>query len=351
MSDWLVREPSSSRATLGSGPLGFLEFSSGDMSYDQGGAGRVLGTEWEAPIVNEMVLQQLMQMGFGRNRAIRALYFGGPNVSSAVSWVCDHKDDANIDEKLLIRRRKQLTREEFMQQAEENRRRTELHYKNAENTACKTPGMEIASSRKETQTAKQRERELARKKWLEEKKKERLEEQHARERVRMQLEEDKRRRRRKQGLPEELTDREKAALEEKRRQREAEEAAETEAAKFVEPIGTLSELRNILVDMKRALRNETVFKAACNALLKYLGNVARCPDDGRFRRIRLDNAVFQRSVATVPGGTHFLELCGFKMDWWGQSLIMPRHAVNQDLLNGVGLILHSGINNPFFGSM
>ena len=112
MSDWLVREPSTSRATLGSGPHGLLEFSSGDMSYDQGGAGRERGIEWEAPIVNETVLQQLMQMGFGRNRAIRALHFGGPNVSSAVSWVCDHEDDANIDEKLLIPRRKQLTREE-----------------------------------------------------------------------------------------------------------------------------------------------------------------------------------------------------------------------------------------------
>ena len=51
---------------------------------------------------------------------------------------------------------------------------------------------------------------------MEEKKKEKLEEQRARELVRVKLEEDRRRRRRKQGLPEELTAKEKAVLEEKR---------------------------------------------------------------------------------------------------------------------------------------
>lgn len=55
-----------------------------------------------------------------------------------------------------------------------------------------------------------------RQKYLEERKKEKLEEQRARELVRVKLEEDRRRRRRKQGLPEELTAKEKAVLEEKR---------------------------------------------------------------------------------------------------------------------------------------
>lgn len=56
----------------------------------------------------------------------------------------------------------------------------------------------------------------ARKKLIEEKKREKQEEQHAREKIRLRLEEDRKERRRKLGLSEELTEDEKAVLEEKR---------------------------------------------------------------------------------------------------------------------------------------
>ncbi len=43
------------------------------------------------------------------------------------------------------------------------------------------------------------------------------------------------------------------------------------------------------------------------------GNVARAPEEDRFRRIPLGGAAFQSRVAVVPGAVEFLEACGFQV--------------------------------------
>jgi len=48
--------------------------------------------------VNELLLQQLMDMGFPRNRAEKALKVtGGTNVDKAMDWIFNHMDDVDID--------------------------------------------------------------------------------------------------------------------------------------------------------------------------------------------------------------------------------------------------------------
>jgi len=48
--------------------------------------------------VNELLLQQLMDMGFPRNRAEKALKLtGGTNVDKAMDWIFNHMDDTDID--------------------------------------------------------------------------------------------------------------------------------------------------------------------------------------------------------------------------------------------------------------
>lgn len=137
-----------------------------------------------------------------------------------------------------------------------------------------------------------------------------------------------------------------------RLKREAEENAKrAQSARFVKPVGTLAELRQRLVEMKQHTTDDGTFKTACSTLLKYMGNVARNPDEEKYRRIRLGNAVFQQRVASVNGGVEFLELCGFKKDDEGEFLTMPRETVNKELLNGVGGLLDSALKNPFFGSL
>lgn len=76
-------------------------------SYGPVGAGEIV-----EPAVNELLVQQLMEMGFSRNRAVRSLHFGGPDVNSAVSWVVEHEDDPGIDDELLVSVERRMTEEE-----------------------------------------------------------------------------------------------------------------------------------------------------------------------------------------------------------------------------------------------
>ncbi len=74
----------------------------------------------------------------------------------------------------------------------------------------------------------------------------------------------------------------------------------------------IEKLRAKLVEIKKASPGqEEQFKAACGIMIKYLGNIARSPQEDKFRSIKLSNAAFQSRVACLPGSIEFLEMCGF----------------------------------------
>lgn len=74
----------------------------------------------------------------------------------------------------------------------------------------------------------------------------------------------------------------------------------------------IEKLRGQLVVMKKAGGDEA-FKVAASTLLKYIGNVARAPDEDKFRTINLGNAAFHSRVAAVPGSVDFLKVVGFQV--------------------------------------
>lgn len=82
------------------------ELNDGGAATDtKGAAGSSTTTEAElvAAEVNEALLQQMLDMGFDKNRAIRAIYSsGGESVDNAIAWVADHENDRDIDEPLLV---------------------------------------------------------------------------------------------------------------------------------------------------------------------------------------------------------------------------------------------------------
>eukprot|EP00959_Pyramimonas_sp_CCMP1952_P354894 7434142-Pyramimonas_sp.AAC.1 len=74
--------------------------------------------------VDEDLLKQLEEMGFGRNRATRAIHFTGTNtLEQAVNWIVEHEADADIDEPLLLPKNKEpkikLSKEEAKAKAAE----------------------------------------------------------------------------------------------------------------------------------------------------------------------------------------------------------------------------------------
>lgn len=124
-------------------------------------------------------------------------------------------------------------------------------------------------------------------------------------------------------------------------------------------------------------------KRAFQTLLTYLGNVAKNPDEEKFRKIRLTNQTFQVNnlcasfspqiglkdlcndspvsykpwflgckqdrVGSLRGGIEFMELCGFEKMEGGEFLFLPRDKIDPAIINSAGTELNSAINNPFFG--
>ncbi|KAI0523013.1 hypothetical protein KFK09_005403 [Dendrobium nobile] len=90
-------------------------------------------------------------------------------------------------------------------------------------------------------------------------------------------------------------------------------------------------------------------KRAFQTLLTYVGNVARNPNEEKFRKIRLNNATFQDRVGSLHGGIEFLEICGFEKQEGGEFLFLPRDKADMVVLNSAGSELNSAITNPFFG--
>jgi len=54
--------------------------------------------------VDEAHLAELLEMGFSDVRARKGLHFGGAGVDSAVTWIAEHENDANIDDEFLVRK-------------------------------------------------------------------------------------------------------------------------------------------------------------------------------------------------------------------------------------------------------
>lgn len=83
-------------------------------------------------------------------------------------------------------------------------------------------------------------------------------------------------------------------------------------------------------------------------LLTLLGNVARCPEEDKFRRIRLSNEKIKAALVD-SGAVPVLEIIGFAAE--GEFMVLGKESVDMNLLNNVGGELNSAMSNPFFGKL
>lgn len=301
--------------------------------------------------VNQVLLEQMVEMGFSKNRSIRALYYTSADVvDQAITWLTENEDDPELDEELLVKKKKPMTPEEMKTHLEELKIAAKARREKEEKELEFHKEKERIRIGREMMAAKRVDEENARKRLLDERKREKAEEKAAREKVRIKLEEDKRARRRKLGLPEEPTEEEL----QKKKERDAQKAQEKAEAQgmsmrnVVKPVGRLEQLRRRLVEMKQGC-GEEAFTGACTLLLKYLGNIVRAPQEEKYRKIRLSNATFVSKVASVEGALGFLEGCGFNIDEAEEFLTIKSEDVNLELINGAGAIISNSMSNPFFG--
>ncbi|KAL0924397.1 hypothetical protein M5K25_005223 [Dendrobium thyrsiflorum] len=302
------------------------------------------------PEVDKKLLEELESMGFPTARATRALHYSGnSSIEAAINWVADHEDDPDVDEMPLVSinssaetSKKSLTSEELKMKAEELRERARKKKDEEERKMEREREKERIRVGKELLAAKRMEEDNERKRIIELRKAEKEEEKRAREKIRQRLEEDKAERRRKLGLPPEDPAATKPTT--------IPPAEEKKSALPIKPVTKLEQMRDCLRSLKQNHKEDDAkVKRAFQTLLTYVGNVARNPNEEKFRKIRLNNATFQDRVGSLHGGIEFLEICGFEKQEGGEFLFLARDKVDMVVLNSAGSELNSAITNPFFG--
>eukprot|EP00246_Nothoceros_aenigmaticus_P002338 TRINITY_DN13188_c0_g1_i1.p1 TRINITY_DN13188_c0_g1~~TRINITY_DN13188_c0_g1_i1.p1 ORF type:complete len:412 (-),score=103.16 TRINITY_DN13188_c0_g1_i1:264-1499(-) len=301
------------------------------------------------PEVNKELLRTLEEeMGFSTARATRAIHFsGGADLDAAVNWIVEHEDDADIDEMPLVPASvlhapaPSLSPEEAKIKAQELRERARKKKEEEEKKTERGKEKERIRVGREMLEAKRTEEDNERKRIALFRKQEKEEEKRAREKIRQKLEEDKAERRRKLGLPPEDPKPEAAAA-------PPPEAEAKKSPVIVRPATKADQMRNCLRSLKQSHKGDDAkAKTAFQTLLTLVGNVARSPDEEKYRKIRLSNPTFQERVGSH--GVEFLQICGFEKEKEGEFLLLARENVASVLLNSAGMELNSAITNPFFG--
>ncbi|XP_014490803.1 UBX domain-containing protein 1 [Vigna radiata var. radiata] len=320
-----------------------LENPSGTASTDQ-------NEEMVVPEVDKKLLEELESMGFSTARATRALHYSGnAGLEAAVNWIVEHENDHDIDQMPLVPAntkieapKPSLTPEELKAKQQELRERARKKKEEEEKRTEREKEKERIRIGKELLEAKRIEEENERKRLLALRKAEKEEEKRAREKIKQKLEEDKAERRRRLGLPPEEPSAAKSSA--------TPVVEEKKSFVPVRPATKAEQMRECLRSLKQNHKeNEARVKKAFQTLLTYVGNVARNPDEEKFRKIRLSNQSFQDRVGSLKGGIEFLEICGFEKIDGGEFLFLPRDKVEMAILNTAGSELDSAIKNPFFG--
>ncbi|KAK2992455.1 hypothetical protein RJ640_025417 [Escallonia rubra] len=281
------------------------------------------------PEVNKEMLRELQDMGFPLAPATRALHYSGnSSLEAAINWMIEHENDPDIDQMPLVpvqievetSKSSSLT-EQVMLKAQELRR-----------------GLEQSSEA------------LGYSSFLALRKMEKEEERKAREKICQKLEMDKLERRSRLKLhPEDLSSSRPATSVKP----EKEDSIPVNSSMVPVNFARKPELmRDCLRSLKRKHKEDDakVWKAF-HTLLIYVKNVARNPDEEKFRKIRLSNPAFQRQqnfesdrfstkkqplngvadrVGAFEEGTEFLELCGFERVG-DKFLHLPRDKVDMEI--------------------
>ncbi|KAK4266647.1 hypothetical protein QN277_027537 [Acacia crassicarpa] len=304
--------------------------------------------EMVVPEVDKKVLEELESMGFPTARATRALHYSGnAGLEAAVNWVVEHENDPDIDQMPLVPAntkveapKPSLTPEQLKAKQQELRERARKKKEEEEKRMEREREKERIRIGKELLEAKRIEEENERKRLLALRKAEKEEERRAREKIRLKLEEDKAERRRRLGLP----------PEEPSAPKPSNVVEEKKSSLPVRPATKAEQMRECLRSLKQNHKDDDArVKRAFQTLLTYVGNVAKSPDEEKFRRIRLSNQTFQERVGALKGGIDFLEICGFEKVEGGEFLFLARDKVDKAVLNSAGSELDSAIKNPFFG--
>ncbi|KAL6208955.1 hypothetical protein ACLB2K_019898 [Fragaria x ananassa] len=310
-------------------------------------------TGMAVPRVNKKLLQELESMGFPTARATRALHYSGnASLEAGIDWIIDHENDPDIDQMPLVTLDIDIeSREPFciteamkikaQELRDQTRKKRKEEEKKLELQMEREREKERIRSGKEVVQAKQILEDNERKRNIASRNSEKEEEKRARERIRWKLEQDKLERRVKLGLPPGHTASEKLSIPVR---------GQIQKSLPLRSVAKSEHMRECLRSLRRNHKDDDArVQRAFQTLMTYVGNVAKNPDQEKFRKIRLSNPSFLDRVGSLIGGIEFLELCGFERTEVGEFLYLPRDKVDMATLYSAASELKSALTNPFFG--
>ncbi|XP_073271181.1 uncharacterized protein [Primulina huaijiensis] len=301
------------------------------------------------------LMTELEAMGFSKAQTTKALCSGNSSVEAAINWIIDHENDTtssemptchqvpaiipieavdsnHISEQVKLRAQA-LRKQAHQKKADEERKQEREREK------------ERIRAGKKLLEAKQLAEEMDKKRFMAQRRLEKEEERRARERVRQKLQQDKLERRGMLGLPSEGSTSMKLVTASPQKF-----SIGNPALSPVKPIAEREIMRECLRCLKRQNKEDiTSAIRAFDTLLIYVRNVVNNPDEGKFRKIRINNSAFQDIVGKFEEGVKFLQLCGFEIVEGGKFLCLAREKVNMERLKTAGNELQNALTNPFFG--
>ncbi|GLD95396.1 hypothetical protein PINS_up004040 [Pythium insidiosum] len=273
----------------------------------------------DMPPVNEELLSQLMDMGFGEIRSRKGLLAtDSASLEAAINWISEHQEDPDIDDPIKFVDMSQagkapLTEEEKAAkvaalQAKIEQRRKEREAKEKQEAkerelARRTMGQSMQEAREEYEA-------IQRKLAAEKLKKEREEAKRERERLKKLIEQDKLARRAHGGkLVGPPVDVDSAAT------GSASGSGDDEGEK-ANSLSSLSPEEQVVANVEKLKKYRVGGDGltALKTLNVYVKNLIEKPDEDKFRSINLENAAFRKRVASLVGGVAFLKALGYEKD-------------------------------------
>eukprot|EP00736_Rhodelphis_marinus_P008739 Rmarinus@m.261 len=304
------------------------------------------------------LLEQLTEdMGFPKIRAEKALMaLTTDDLEAAVTWLTEHADDADIDAPHdvppeVVAERKKLSKAE--RDAKIEALRLQAKEKREADEKARDIAREkdrVSSGKKASQMKRDRE-DVERRLLAEQRLKEKKADEAYLKKLREQIRADKASRGGGSGGTTAATPVESSPA-----------AAQTPVASSSQPpsnqpispappstANIAEQLHNHLVALKRdhGTEGEQVVTTAYKTMFKYISNIAKQPDNEKFRRINLSNEAFHSRVGRFPCCVEFLKAAGFEAT--ADALVMG--PPNLEHLNLAGGSLNNALTNPYFGTL
>jgi len=263
--------------------------------------------------VKQEVAKQLIEMGYSKNVAEKALFMNQSVLDKSLEWIYEHQQEPDFEEELRImgtaeeQKQQQLTPEEIAKKAKEFSDYAHKKYlekkKKVEDEQEKfrrEQTREMAKAKREIDDAELR-------RFVEIKKQQKIEDEKEKQRMLEQLARDKEERFGKKF--------------------DAKTGKPKEESK-TSPFESIQHYVKSIKTLYPTFRNPDTAKNCLNTIKVVITNILKNPSEEKFRKVKTTNPNFEERVGKIIMGMKILNHLGFQQD--GEFLVLS--SVDSDLL-------------------